>query len=88
MCGITKTIPIHFIDGKCHKCHIKQGKVVNLFNQITHSPYHIISVHWLLMPSGAGHTDRQADRHTHTATKAISRNHASTCGPVSCAHLI
>ena len=47
MCCVNKTMPIHFIDGKCH---IKQGKAMKLVLPIRHGLYHTISQHWLLMP--------------------------------------
>ena len=80
MCCVTKAIPIHFIDDKCHIKQLKSRKVVNLFTNHTRS----ISQYFMplvINALGGGYTCT----HTHARTKVISRNQVCTGLQPACA---
>ena len=65
-CWVTKAMPIYFINGKCYiKVSYKateKWKSRETCYPTIHGLYHIISCHWLLLPSVV---DTQTDRHTY-----------------------
>ena len=74
-CCVTKAIPIHFIDGRCHIKQMKSGK--SFFNQsrtVYIIPYHATGYYY-----SQDHTNRQTDTYIPTfADKTTSRNPART----------
>ena len=74
MCYITKTTPIHVINGECHIKQMKSGKShkTSLSNHTQSISCHIIPL--VTNALKGGHTDWHRHTHTDVQTKVISRN--------------
>ena len=75
---VNKTIPIHFIDGRCHIKQLKAGKKGKtcLTNHTRSISHHIIPP--VIKVLKGRHTDRHRHTHNDMQTKAISRNWVAT----------